>query len=137
MFGNDATKEWADGLKVGDEVIVQGSHGMQRVTKVGRVTPAQIIVDREDGTAFWKKNCEEVGGSRWHRANILPATEERKTAIREAARLQRAKNKFSSLTQRVSGYTVEQLEAVVAILEPKEQPNEQVGTNGRAVDSAV
>lgn len=119
MFGSDATREWADSLKAGDEVYVSGNVS-QSIRKVDRVTATTIIVG---GTKFRKDGCSEIGGSRWHSANIYPATDERKNDIREKRRRQNAENAFSRLTRTMREYSTEQLEAVNNILEPKEQPN--------------
>jgi hypothetical protein len=80
MFGQD--NEWVKDLKVGDAVVVQGyDYGKTsyRVVSVQKVTPQQIHVgDKPEGplTKFWKKDASQVGGSSWHRVDLVKATPE-------------------------------------------------------------
>ncbi len=112
---SQATAEWAATLNVGDEVCMTGSY-QPFIGKVQSTTPAQVIVN---GARFWKKNGDEVGGVRYHSRSIKPLTDEIRSYIIETARRQRAENKFNALTRAIRGYSVEQLEAAIAILEPK------------------
>lgn len=124
---NDAeTKAWADSLKAGDEVIINGR--TERIGKVTRITPAQVHVD---GTAFWKKDGRQVGQDVWTYNLIQPITPEARTRIIAARRLQDAKNKFVELSRSINGYSVEQLEAAIAALrtETKETVNEYATTS--------
>lgn len=113
---NDAeTKAWADSLKVGDEVVINGR--TERIGKVTRTTPAQV---RIEGTAFWKKDGRQVGQDVWTYNFIQPITPEARARIIAARRLQDARNKFCELSRSINGYSVEQLEAAIAALKPKE-----------------
>lgn len=116
---NDAeTKAWADSLKVGDEVVINGR--TERIGKVTRITPAQVHIE---GTAFWKKDGRQVGQVVWTYNIIQPINPEARARIIAARRLQDAKNKFVELSRSINGYSVEQLEAAIAALKPKEPVN--------------
>lgn len=61
-----------ENLKVGDLVVVSGSFA-SKLSKVMRVTKAQILVDSHH---YWKKNGRLVGGNDWRYGRIKPATDE-------------------------------------------------------------
>lgn len=117
MTHEEATS-WAHSLKVGDEVLVSATH--ESIGKVERITPAQIHIN---GTAYWKKDRSRVGASRWMFSYIYPLTPEKRIELIAQKRMNYAKAQFELLSRKLDQYSVEQLEAVIAILKPKEHVN--------------
>jgi hypothetical protein len=70
---------WADGLKVGDKVLLIDHNG-QQIVKVARFTKTQIEVacgggDCQYTQKFRRDDLDKVGGDRWNMTSIGPITD--------------------------------------------------------------
>jgi len=108
-------------IKAGDQVAIEIPHGRAPnewiITKVDRVTPAQILVHHWH---FWKKNGQEVG-SGWHQRLCYPLTDERYAQVGEAAEKLKERQRKSALVRKLSdvrwrNLDVDTLEAVANLL---------------------
>jgi len=83
------TKEWLDGLKPGDAVVVRGRgfNTTPRLHTVTRRTPTQIIIDT-GGRFRATTGAEIIGRSVWHPVDsIEPLTDDVKAEIARARAL--------------------------------------------------
>lgn len=105
------TKEWLEGLKAGDEVVVShGYHSVGRLEKVERVTATQIVIS--DSLRFRRDGGRKVGGSEsYTRTAIEEATPEARAEIRREA----LRNRMSLVKwEKVSLETLEKVAAALA-----------------------
>lgn len=71
-------KELKD-LVVGDDVLVRGMH-RRRISKVGKVTKTQIVVDN---ARYRRDSGWQCGGDSWNRKSISVPTEKEISDIKE------------------------------------------------------
>ncbi len=66
----DERKAWLSGLKAGDEVFA-----MDRVRKVGRTTPAMIVLARDKSARYHRRNGALIGRPSWSSESIWPVND--------------------------------------------------------------
>lgn len=110
-------REWLANLKAGDEVGIYNGHGY-RFMEVTKITTTLIIV----GTDRYARTHGNRTGSKydkWSVNHLARPTPELKAEIAARARYVIAERKIIKLTGPNRHYTIEQMEAVIAILMPK------------------
>jgi hypothetical protein len=110
-MGND--REWLDGLKEGDEVVLVSHHARRRIARVARVTKTQIVVGAV-GMKFRRQDGRMVGGDAWTRSRISKPTPELRARVEEEERHSRALYAISVAD--FAKMPLERLERIVAII---------------------
>jgi hypothetical protein len=111
---NRLTNEWLQNLKEGDEVGISDRHSIN-FSKVTRTTVTQIHV----GHSKFNRRGDLIGAGKWDTVSLVRPTEELKTQVRSRRIRQSVLNRFVDLTRKPQEFTTEQLQAAIAILEPK------------------
>jgi len=103
-------------LQKGDILYAKGNYGITRKHFVERVTPTQAIFDgikipREIPSWGYVK---QIGGDKWDNTNYYPATPELDLEWRKILAVQ----KVDKINWKFKDITLEQLEAVLKIMQP-------------------
>lgn len=108
-------REWLSSLKEGDQVIVQGNGGHERVRPVTRVTATQIGVGE---ARFNRSDGRARGGGTWTFSAVRQATPEDVERIRKAERQRAMSSRLAGIAWR--SLPLETLEKIVALLPENE-----------------
>jgi hypothetical protein len=113
-------REFLDGLKAGDAVVIaeRGRHDL--LTVVDRRDKVKIVARNRTWAvgvqSFSAKHGSELGRSRWGSPRLEAATPERVEAIRLAERVRRAQHRIQNA--HLDSLPIETLEAAAELLTP-------------------
>ncbi len=116
------SREFLDGLRVGDAVIVHGG-GWSQTRSIGAVVKrdkVKIVVRSGDGeTTFSARHGSVLGGGRWNSTSLDAATPESIAEIKEEQRRRVAVRRIENSASRLKMLPIADLEAAASLLDPR------------------